>query len=79
MLLALLQQDGGVTRPLLEKLDADPDVLIRDTEKELSKAATVQGAASYGSSITGRLQKVFNDAFALADTMHDEYVSTEHL
>ncbi|MCB8933322.1 MAG: ATP-dependent chaperone ClpB [Fimbriimonadaceae bacterium] len=76
---ALLDQDGGVTRPLLEKLDADPTSIRAQIEGELERAPTVQGASSYGSAITGRMQKVFNDAFALADAMHDEYVSTEHL
>jgi ATP-dependent Clp protease ATP-binding subunit ClpB len=78
LLLALLQQDG-VTRPLLEKLDVDPDFLVQQVEAELEKAPKVTGAASYGASMSGRLTKVFNDAFAEADTMKDEFISTEHV
>jgi len=77
--LALLRQEGGVARPLLEKLGADPDAIGRDLEGELGRMAKVSGGASYGASIAGRLQKVFNDAFDKADKMGDEYVSTEHI
>jgi ATP-dependent Clp protease ATP-binding subunit ClpB len=79
LLAALLAQDDGVTRPILEKLSADPQAIRQEIDDELERAPKVQGAANYGSSITGRLQKVFNDAFAEADTLKDDYVSTEHL
>ncbi|HVL40007.1 MAG TPA: Clp protease N-terminal domain-containing protein, partial [Fimbriimonadaceae bacterium] len=79
MLLSLLVQEDGPTRPLLEKLSVDPYGLQKDVQAELEKSPKVQGATTYGSSIAGRLQKAFTDAFSEADTMGDEYVSTEHL
>jgi ATP-dependent Clp protease ATP-binding subunit ClpB len=79
MLLALLQQEEGVVKPLLEKLSVDPSQIRAELEELLEKSPKVQGAASYGSGMTGRLQQVFNQAFAEADTMQDEFVSTEHL
>jgi ATP-dependent Clp protease ATP-binding subunit ClpB len=79
LLLALLQQDEGLTKPLLEKLDADPRAIRQEVQQELEKAPKVEGAAGYGAAVSGRLQKVFTDAFREADAMKDEYISSEHL
>src|SRR5688572_29440543 len=79
LLAALLFQDEGVTRPILEKLSVDPGTVRAAIEKEMESAPKVQGAASYGANLTGRLQQTFNTAFAHADSMQDEFVSTEHL
>jgi ATP-dependent Clp protease ATP-binding subunit ClpB len=78
LLLALLRQNEGVIRPLIQKLGADPDLIAAQVEQELDRAPKVQGAASYGGTISGRLQQVFNQAFSEAERMKDEYVSTEH-
>ncbi len=78
VLLAMLQQDDGVTRPLLERLSADVDTIMGDVDAEIERAPKVQGAATYGGSITARLTGVFNDSFKEADKLKDEYVSTEH-
>ncbi len=37
MLLALLQQEGGVTRPLFQKIGADPNRIREDVEDELER------------------------------------------
>ncbi len=78
MLLALLQQEGGVTRPLLQKIGADPNRIREDVEEELERLPQVSGG-THGQSITARMQKVFTAAFTEADRLKDEYVSTEHL
>ncbi|MEQ1823981.1 MAG: ATP-dependent chaperone ClpB [Fimbriimonadaceae bacterium] len=79
LFLGLLEQGEGIIRPLLEKLSADPTSLAAAVRKELNRQPKVQGGASHGATIASRLQRVFNDAFSLAATMKDEYVSTEHL
>ncbi len=78
LLLGLLHQNEGIIRPLIQKLGADPDLIAAQMEQELERAPKVQGAASYGGTISGRLQQVFNHAFSEAEKMGDEYVSTEH-
>lgn len=78
LVLALLQQEGGVIPALLEKLDTDPRRLQADLEKELGAQPKVSGGASYGASMSGRLQQLFNAAFDFAAKLKDEYVSTEH-
>lgn len=77
LLAALLAQDG-VVRPLLEKLSVDPDKLAQEVAAELERQPKVSGAAAHGSSITGRLQNVYNEAFRIAEGMKDDFVSTEH-
>ncbi|HRJ27817.1 MAG TPA: ATP-dependent chaperone ClpB [Fimbriimonadaceae bacterium] len=79
LLLAMLQQDGGITPSILDKLGADRHRLEDEIRAEIERIAKVQGASSYGASITGRLQQLFHDAFKIAGGMQDEYVSTEHL
>ncbi len=78
LLLAMLEQPDGVTVPILEKLGVNPNELRRQVEVELEKAAKVSGAASHGSGMSGRLTKVFNDAFSEASKLEDEYISSEH-
>ncbi|RYG33324.1 type VI secretion system ATPase TssH, partial [bacterium] len=76
---ALLNQEGGVARPLLGKIGVSTDALAAAIDTELSQMAQVSGAASYGSTMSSRLQRLMNDAFTAASKLEDEYVSSEHL
>jgi len=78
LLVALLRQDEGLVKPLLEKLSADSATILQTVETELARQPKVQGAAQHGATIGQRLQKVFNDAFSEASKLGDEFVSTEH-
>lgn len=80
MLLAIITQEGGVIRPLLEKLSADPTGLTADLRDELDRIPKISGtSATYGGAMTGRLQQILNEAFRFAEEMGDDYVSTEHI
>jgi ATP-dependent Clp protease ATP-binding subunit ClpB len=78
LLMALLEQEGGLTRPLLEKVAADPQKIQRELDADLAKAPKIQGSVATGTNLSNRLQKVTQDAFTFADAMKDDYVSTEH-
>lgn len=78
LLLAMLNQDGGVTRPIIQKIGTEPGLISQEVETELSRIAKVS-SGPYGQSITARLQQIFTQAFTEADKLKDEYVSTEHL
>ncbi|MBI3721892.1 MAG: type VI secretion system ATPase TssH, partial [Fimbriimonas ginsengisoli] len=78
LLLALLRQEGGIVPPLLEKMGVDADRLAPEIEAEIARQPKAEGATSYGAQLSGRLQKVMTDAFAEADKLGDEYVSSEH-
>jgi ATP-dependent Clp protease ATP-binding subunit ClpB len=79
LLAALISQDGGIVRALLEKLSIDSDKLLAEVREELERMPKVQGAAQYGGSISGRLQQALNRAFKEAEQLDDDYVSTEHM
>ena len=77
LLLALIQQQEGVVGPLLAKLGAAPDQIVRAMETELGKAPKVRGGGQQYAS--PRLGQVFERAQSEAERLKDEYVSTEHL
>jgi ATP-dependent Clp protease ATP-binding subunit ClpB len=77
LLVALLDQDGGVVPRILTKLGADPRVVKADLEKSLEKSPRIHGAAmdvDFGRAI----KDVWTQAAKQADEMKDEYISTEH-
>ena len=77
LLLALLQQEGGVVPQIARHLSINPDTLIQSLETEVGKAARVYGGSQPG--LSRALNNVLRDAEKTAGTMKDEYVSTEHL
>ncbi len=76
LVLALLEQEEGVARPVLEKIGADPHRVEAQIEDELRSVARVSGAEPY---LANRLMKLFDRAEDEAKKLKDEYVSTEHL
>src|SRR5919202_1159050 len=76
-LLALLEQPEGIVRPILGKLGANVQVVLNDVQGAVGRFPKVQGAPQqYFSS---RLSQVFAASQKQAESMQDEYVSTEHL
>ncbi|MDR1220882.1 MAG: ATP-dependent chaperone ClpB [Treponema sp.] len=78
ILLALLAQEGGVAAPIIERIGANVQQLIADTSELVKKNPKIYGEAAqlYLSSAAG---KVVAKAEAEAETLKDEFVSTEHL
>ncbi|HSP20341.1 MAG TPA: AAA family ATPase, partial [Myxococcaceae bacterium] len=77
LLLALLQQDGGLTRPLLQAAGADPLALEPALVSAVERFPRASGGADLRLSQT--LRRVLEDAEKEAATLKDEYLSTEHL
>jgi ATP-dependent Clp protease ATP-binding subunit ClpB len=78
LLLALVTQSEGVVPQVLSKLGPAPQVLQGELEEELQRRPKVYGPATQVG-IGVALQNVLNRAKAQAQSMHDEFVSTEHL
>jgi len=76
LFIALLEQDGGLIRPLLEKLDVNHQALQDEARQALDRLPKVQGAQIYAGQ---ELQVLLDAAQRLADQMKDDYLSTEHL
>jgi ATP-dependent Clp protease ATP-binding subunit ClpB len=78
LLLALLQQEDGVVPQVVGRIGVPTQVLQRELEEELEKRPKVYGAAAQVG-IGPILQNVLSRAETQAQSMRDEYVSTEHL
>jgi len=77
LLAAMLDESDGIARPLLEKMSIDVANLIELTSSELGRLPAASGGRQPG--ISPALQKTFNEAADAADSLTDEFVSTEHL
>jgi ATP-dependent Clp protease ATP-binding subunit ClpB len=74
---ALLGQPEGSTVPVLQKLGVSIDALRGQVEKLLEGLPKVHGGAQ--PNLSRATSRVLEAAFAEADALKDEYVSTEHL
>ena len=74
---ALLDQDGGLTVPILERIGASHDAIRAELDQRLQHFATVHGDTQVG--FARDTQAALGAAEGAADTMKDTYVSTEHL
>jgi ATP-dependent Clp protease ATP-binding subunit ClpB len=77
LLRTLLAQEDGLIRPLLKKLEVDPQRVIQEVDGLLTRLPKVSGEAQVY--IAPGLDKALDDAFKQAGQMKDEYISTEHL
>lgn len=77
LLLALVEQPGGIVPNLLEQLDTKPEAIASLIRKELQKLPiTETPTQAYASA---ELTKVLSQAETEAVKLKDEYISTEHL
>jgi len=81
LLLALLQQEGGLASAILEKAGVDPKLVQTRLEQELARWPKVSGPAAGPDYvyITARLNRLFAMAEDEAARLKDEYVSVEHI
>jgi ATP-dependent Clp protease ATP-binding subunit ClpB len=79
LLVALLEQEGGIVAPVLERAGASTETVRRTTNAALDALPTVTGEPSATPAIGAELIEVLKTADDEARGMGDEYVSTEHL
>src|SRR5579885_823819 len=81
LLLALLEQQGGLAQSILAKADVNLQSLHRALTQAIEKMPKVSGAAPGVDQIyvTQRLQNLFNKAEDEAKRLKDEYISVEHI
>ena len=78
LLAALVEEEQGTVRPLIQKIGANLGQLNQMVEGELNRVPKVTGGEQQ-ISVSPEAMKVLDRAQKLADDMKDEYVSTEHL
>jgi len=74
---ALLDQDGGLAVPILERIGAGHAAVRAELEKRLDYFSTVHGSTQMG--LARETQAALEAAQTEADKMKDAYVSTEHV
>ncbi|HEX9118485.1 MAG TPA: ATP-dependent chaperone ClpB [Anaerolineae bacterium] len=77
LLLALLAQPEGIAPEILQQIGINPGAMQGQVEAELARRPKVYGA-NVQPALSGALNRVLQDAYGEANTMHDDYVSTEH-
>ena len=78
LLVALATEKEGIVRPVLEKCNVQPDVLLNEATRQLASLPKVTGQPT-GQLISPPLNEAFEKAFKEAERFKDEFVSTEHL
>ncbi|MCG9479951.1 MAG: ATP-dependent chaperone ClpB [Actinomycetia bacterium] len=75
---ALLDDKESIIFPILKKLEADADKLSQELAREISKQPQVSGGGDQIYMGSG-LNQILNTAFKEAESLKDDYVSTEHI
>ncbi|MEN8258589.1 MAG: ATP-dependent chaperone ClpB [Thermodesulfobacteriota bacterium] len=75
----ILEQKDGLLRPVIQKIGCDLAAIIAGTEELIGKIPKVSGAGFGQVHGSVRLGKILDQALTEAESMHDEYVSLEHL
>lgn len=78
LLKALLDQEEGIVRPIVQKVGADPSSIGADVTAAIERLPKVSGAGLQVG-VGPRLNTVLEQAFKAAEKRKDTYVSTEHL
>lgn len=79
ILVALLEQPEGITRPLLEAVGADVTAVTAAARRLLSGLPTAQGSTVAAPQLARDTMAVLSEAGKRADDLDDQYLSTEHL
>lgn len=78
LLAALLQQEDGVVPQLLQRVGANPHMMLQQVQAELNRLPKVTGGGVQVG-ISSRLRQMLIHAHDEIQQFRDEYVSTEHL
>ncbi len=76
---ALLMDQEGVARSILNKLGVSVDLILRRVDQLIEAIPRVTAGHSGQVYLSGRMNKILQQAGREAERLHDEYISTEHL
>ena len=77
LLEALMNQEGGIISPILDKLGINSYDMKKELEKHIKSKPTISSGG--GSYISTDFSQVLNNALEESQQMKDEYVSVEHI
>ena len=79
LLIALIDQQDGITSPLLQKLGINVKQLLSDLYSEIGRIPKVTGAGATDVVLSRDSSTLFDVAWKEAEILKDQYLSTEHL
>jgi len=79
ILIALIDQQDGITTPLLQKLGINIRSLLSDLYNEFGRIPKVTGSGTTDVVLSRESSTLFDTAWKEADILKDQYLSTEHL
>jgi ATP-dependent Clp protease ATP-binding subunit ClpB len=79
LLLSLVEQEDGITKPLFQKLGVNINKIIFDLNKELDRLPKVTGSGATDVLLSPNSGKLFDRAWKEAEILKDQFLSTEHL
>src|SRR5689334_5251451 len=77
LILAMLEQDGGIALPLFTKAGGSSDALLRRAEEHVGKLPQVSGGAE--PTLSRRTLELLRRAEDEAKALKDDFVSVEHM
>jgi ATP-dependent Clp protease ATP-binding subunit ClpB len=79
IVLALIDQQEGIASPLFQKLGVNLNQIRNEFENELDKLPKVTGSGATDVVLSNNSAKLFDLAWKEAETMSDQFLSSEHL
>jgi len=81
LLLALLEQEGGLVPRIVQRLEIDPGAMVQTVQTELQRLPAVSGPGVEAGKIyvTQRFNQLLVKAESEAKRLKDDYISVEHL
>ncbi|MHA1147262.1 MAG: ATP-dependent chaperone ClpB [Promethearchaeota archaeon] len=77
--IALIDQQDGITAPILQKLGVSIKQLLSDLYNEISKMPSVTGSGATDVVLSRDTSSLFDGAWKEVEFLRDEFLSTEHL
>jgi ATP-dependent Clp protease ATP-binding subunit ClpB len=79
LLISLIEQQDGITKPLLQKLGVNVNSVLFDLNKDLERLPKVTGSGATDILMSPNTAKLFDKAWKEAEILKDQFLSTEHL
>ncbi|NTU96263.1 MAG: AAA family ATPase [Chlorobiaceae bacterium] len=79
LLFAMLDDRSSIAVQIAQKIEAPLDTLHAALDRQIERIPKVTGASATGQYLSQNLGKVFDQALKEAETLKDEYISSEHL
>ncbi|NTW50185.1 MAG: AAA family ATPase [Chlorobiales bacterium] len=79
VLMATLSDRQNIAYQILEKLGTQTDMISNILQREIERFPKVTGSSATNPFLSNGLGKIFDLASEIADSLKDEYISSEHL